>query len=62
MANKQWIQSATSPATKGDLHRALGVPQGEKIPLAKLQKAAKAGGHLGKMANFAINTRNLGKK
>ena len=35
MAN--WIAGATK--NKGALHRSLGVPEGEKIPAAKLAKA-----------------------
>lgn len=35
---KLWIAGATKH--KGALHRALGVPQGEKIPAKKLAKAA----------------------
>lgn len=37
MAKKNWISGATK--NKGTLHRALGVPQGEKIPEKKLEKA-----------------------
>ncbi len=33
-----WIAGATK--NKGALHRALGVPQGQKIPASKLAKAA----------------------
>jgi len=47
----KWIQAAIS--NPGGLHRALHVPEGEKIPAKKLNKAAKAGGKLGKMANLA---------
>lgn len=36
---KKWIQEAIKPEKKGALHKALGVPQGKKIPLAKLEKA-----------------------
>lgn len=39
MAGK-WIAGATKH--KGALHRALGVPMGEKIPAAKMAKAAKS--------------------
>jgi hypothetical protein len=35
---KDWIAKATS--NKGALHRALGVPQGTKIPAKKLAKAS----------------------
>ena len=38
MAKKNWIAGATK--NKGALHRALHVPAGEKIPAAKLEKAA----------------------
>jgi len=38
---KNWIAGATK--NKGGLHRALKVPQGQKIPAAKLAKAAKTG-------------------
>lgn len=37
----------------GQLHRDLGVPQGEKIPQAKLDAAAKQGGKVGERARFA---------
>ena len=50
-SKKKWIAEATK--NKGALHRALGVPEDEKIPQSKLNKAAKAGGKLGKQANLA---------
>lgn len=37
----------------GALHRALGVPQGQKIPQSKIAKAAKSGGRVGREARFA---------
>lgn len=37
---KQWISGAIKH--KGALHKALGVPAGEKIPAKKLAKAAKS--------------------
>lgn len=49
MAN--WIKGAIKHP--GALHRQLRVPQGKKIPLAKLQQAEKAGGTLGKRARLA---------
>jgi hypothetical protein len=36
---RKWIKKAIGN-NKGALHRALGVPAGEKIPEAKLEKAA----------------------
>ena len=47
---------------KGALHRQLGIPAGEKIPLATLRWAVKQGGLLGKRAQFALNVRGLGHK
>lgn len=39
---------------KGGLHRALGVPEGEKIPAAKLEAARNSSNeHVRKMAEFA---------
>ena len=35
---KDWIAGATK--NKGALHRSLGVPEGQKIPAAKITKAA----------------------
>ena len=52
---KKWIQGAVRHP--GALHRALGVAQGSKIPLAKLQWAAKQPGKLGRQARFALNVR-----
>lgn len=37
---KDWIAGATK--NKGALHRALNVPEGKKIPEAKLAKAEKS--------------------
>lgn len=55
----KWIQKAVSKH-KGALHRELGVPQGEKIPAAKLAKAAHAGGIEGKRARLAETLKGLG--
>lgn len=49
--SKNWIKGAIQH--KGALHKQLGVPSGEKIPAKKLDKAAKAGGTLGKRARLA---------
>ena len=48
---KHWIQGAIKHP--GALHRELGVPQGQKIPAKKLEKAAHAGGKLGERARLA---------
>lgn len=35
-----WIDKAMSrPGAKGGLHRSLGIPQGQKIPAARLEAA-----------------------
>ena len=49
--SKDWIKGAIKHP--GALHKELGVPTGEKIPAKKLDKAAKAGGTLGKRARLA---------
>jgi hypothetical protein len=46
----------------GALHRELHVPQGQKIPQAKLEKAAHAGGKLGERARFAETLEHLNHK
>jgi hypothetical protein len=38
MAKKNWMAGAVKKP--GALHRSLGVPEGEKIPAAKIEKAA----------------------
>jgi len=54
--SEKWIQKAVDPSHKGDLHKALHVPQGEKIPKAKINKATHSkDAHLRHMAQFAKN-------
>ncbi len=51
-------KSLIKPSRKGLLHKKLGVPQGQKIPAAKIAKALHSSSpSLRKEANFA---RNLG--
>jgi len=45
----------------GQLHRDLGVPQGEKIPAKKLAAAAKKGGKIGQRARFAQTLKGFSK-
>lgn len=59
MATKNWIAGATK--NKGALHKNLGVPQGEKIPAAKLKAAAAKGGKVGKEARLAETLKGLKK-
>ncbi len=49
MAN--WIKGAIK--RPGALHKALGVPENDKIPAKKLNAAAREGGRVGKEANLA---------
>lgn len=57
----KWIAKATK--NKGALHRALGVPVGEKIPTAKLAKAAKSKNPtMRKRAALAKTLMSLGRK
>jgi hypothetical protein len=56
---KKWIQGMH--LKKGRLHRALGVPEGQKIPEGKLRAAAKKKGSLGRMARVAITMGKFNK-
>jgi hypothetical protein len=45
---------------KGGLHRALGVPEGEKIPESKLEAAKNSkNSHVQHMANFAATMKGF---
>lgn len=46
----------------GALHAELGIPQGQKIPQAKIAKAAHAPGKLGQRARFAETLEGFHKK
>lgn len=46
----------------GALHRALGIPQGKRIPLADIENASHAPGRLGREARFAQTLASLNKK
>lgn len=46
---------------KGQLHRDLGIPQGEKIPEGRLRNAARQGGKIGQRANLALTLKGLKK-
>ena len=45
----------------GSLRKALNIKKGEKIPVDKLNKAAKAKGKLGQRARFAKTLRKINK-
>lgn len=59
MAAKKFIDKAIKKP--GQLHRDLGVPQGEKIPEGKIRAAAKRGGKVGQRARFAETLKGLRK-
>jgi hypothetical protein len=46
---------------KGALHRQLGVPQGQKIPPARLAAAATKGGTIGRRARLAETLGKMNK-
>lgn len=60
MAKEKWIQGMHMK--KGALHKELGVPQGKKIPEAKLKAAEKKGGKEGKRAHLAETLKKMKKK
>lgn len=45
----------------GQLHRDLGVPQGQKIPASKVAAAAKRPGKVGERARFAETLKGMKK-
>lgn len=47
---------------KGALHHDLGVPAGEKIPVAKIREAAKGDGKTAKRARLALTFRDMDHK
>ena len=56
---KKFIQKAIKRPCQ--LHRDLGVPQGQKIPESKIAAAAKRGGKVGQRARFAETLKGLRK-
>lgn len=59
-AKKNWVQGAIK--RPGQLHRDLGVPQGQKIPAAKLASAAKRDDKIGQRARLAETMKGWKKK
>lgn len=56
-AHEHFIQSAIK--RPGQLHRDLGVPEGEDIPHDKLEKAAKRSDKIGARARLAITLKKM---
>lgn len=54
---KNWIKGAVKKP--GQLHKDLGVPQGKKIPAAKINAAAKKPGKVGQRARSAKTMKGL---
>jgi hypothetical protein len=55
---KQKSDLSIDPSHKGRLHRALGVPEDQPIPLAALAKAKKSSDpHMRAMATYALNAK-----
>jgi hypothetical protein len=57
---KKWVQGAIK--RPGALHKALGVPQGKKIPDDKLNAAAKKKGRVGQEARLAKTLKGMNRK
>jgi len=58
MAAKHWMAKAFANA-HGQLHKALGIPKGQKIPREKLEEAVKKGGVNAKRAQAVLNANPL---
>lgn len=58
-SKKNWVADATK--NKGGLHKSLGVPEGKKIPVKKIEKAASKPGLVGKQARLAETLSKLKK-
>jgi hypothetical protein len=54
---KRWIGKAIKHP--GALRRQLGIPKGERIPVAMLREASKAPGKLGQRARLALTLRGF---
>lgn len=57
--SKNWIKKAIKKP--GQLHKDLGVPQGQKIPAKKLAAATKKGGKIGARARLAETLKKMHK-
>jgi hypothetical protein len=63
MKKKNFIQKILDrPGAKGGLHRSLGVPEGEKIPVAKEAAASDKPGKVGEEARLALTLRKMVKR
>lgn len=58
MATRKWVAKAFANS-RGQLHRALHVPMGKKIPVSKLRAAAKGSGITAKRARLVLTARKF---
>ena len=63
-SRKRWIQRALRKHKKGALHRQLGIPLEEKIPVSLLHEAAKEpdGTGVGHRARLALTFHKIRKR
>lgn len=54
---KKWIAGAIK--RPGQLHRDLGIPQGQKIPVEMIRRAAKRKDKVGERARLALTLRKF---
>jgi hypothetical protein len=60
--DKLWIQNAVKSSSKGNLHKALGIPLDKKIPEGKIEKATNSKNPtIRKEANLANTLKGLRK-
>lgn len=57
----EWLKGAIKKKKKGQLHKDLNVPQGQKIPPGKLAEAASEGGKVGQRARLAETMKGFKK-
>ena len=56
---RRWIADALARHRPGALHRQLGIPETERIPVRTLEAVARAPGLAGKRARLALTLRRL---
>lgn len=61
-ASGNWMAGAFNPKHKGMLHRALGIPKDETIPVAMLRAKAKGNSALAARARAALTAGKISRK
>jgi hypothetical protein len=61
--NTEQADVSIAPSHKGRLHKYLGVPEGQKIPVSLIKEKLKTSknAHVRKMLNYALNARKWKK-